>query len=228
MTEKLKKFGPPIVTLALLVYTAAFSKLQIVTAGVDQYLKRCAAAIENLPLEVGDFRGKRQDMEARARDFLMPNAERTILYTNWADRNQQAFYSVIQTPDARFMTGHAPPNCYPGNGYTITEAKDRVWKVGELEIKGIQYRVERNEIGGLSRRTVQNFYIFPDGHFGASLKELDRAAEDYRQLKFGVTQVQLVTHTNLSDTTRDEIFQRLVGSERSLEMIRTLRTGISK
>ena len=69
----------------------------------------------------------------------------------------------------------------------------------------------------------------PDGHFGATLRELDEAAQDYRRLKYGVSQVQLVTSgTGLSDAQRDEIFQNLVGSERSIEMIRVLRSGIPK
>jgi hypothetical protein len=82
--------------------------------------------------------------------------------------------------------------------------------------------------GRLQRINIRNFFIFPDGHFGATLADLDDAAADYRKLKYGVTQVQLLTGPDLTDRQRDEVFSTLVGSERSLDMIRILRTGIGK
>jgi hypothetical protein len=190
---------------------------------VDDFMARSKAAIEALPLKIGDWEGTRLPLEAQARDLLKPNAEcetRYVVGRNWVD------YSVIQAADSRFMTGHAPMNCYVNGGCKTLEQVDRVWKVGEFDIKGVEYVFERPNLGGVIN--VRNFFIFPDGHFGATLKELDQAAADYRKLKYGVVQVQVITPADISDAQRNEIFKRLVGSERSLEMIRILRTGIPK
>ena len=83
-------------------------------------------------------------------------------------------------------------------------------------------------LGKTQAWTVQNFYIFPDGHFGSSGEELDRAAADYRRVAYGAAQVQVVTGTATSQAVRDEVWRDLVGSEKSLEMIRILRSGIPK
>jgi hypothetical protein len=231
MPKAVKQFGPVLATLALLAGIAGFARLNIATDGVDAFMSRSKQAIEALPLKLGTWEGKGEPLEAEARDLLRPNAESRILYV-WEPRGQGnwAEYSVIQAADSRFMTGHAPMNCYPNNGYATLKQTDTVWKVGDLEIKGTEYSFQRTEPNLFVRKlNVRNFFIFPDGHFGATLKELDDAASNYRKLKYGVVQVQVVTSGDgLSEKQRNEIFQNLVGSERSIEMIRILRSGIPK
>ena len=134
----------------------------------------------------------------------------------------------VPAEDVRHMVGHAPANCYPGSGFEIARTTDRDWRVGPLDIRGIEYVVQRPLADGrVERLNVSSFFIFPDGTFGATLADVDRAAADYRRIKYGVTQVQLVTAgQGLTERQRDEIFRTIVGSESSLEMIRVLRTGI--
>lgn len=230
MLKLLKQFGPIVVTLGLLAYLAGFARLEIVTRGVNEYMARSKSAIEALPLQVGKWSGERKAIEDRARELLKPNAESSILYTMYERYvKYQASYSVIQAADSRFMTGHAPSNCYPGTGWEITRQVNRVWRVGEFDINGTEYVVQRPGANGrMDMLNIRNFFIFPDGHFGSSLGELDAAASDYRKLKYGVAQVQLLTGVGVTEKQRDEIFSTLVGSERSLEMIRILRTGIPK
>jgi hypothetical protein len=136
---------------------------------------------------------------------------------------------VIQAADSRFMAGHAPMNCYPNSGFQTEKQVSTTWRVGEFEkVDGIEYTFRKQRADGQwDAVNVRNFFIFPDGHFSASLKELDQAAQDYRRLKYGVAQVQLLTSVNLTDAQRNEIFSDLVGSQKSLEMIRVLRTGMS-
>jgi hypothetical protein len=229
MSKWLKQFGPIVVTLAMLGYIAGFAKLRIATEGVAEFRERSRVAMAALPEKVGLWEATRQQLDARAKDLLQPNAESTLLYKDRIT-STQAYYSVIQVKDSRYMTGHAPMNCYPGNGFTIKSQVDRVWRVGEMDVKGIEYVVTRTLPDGKGQIwNVRSFYIFPDGHFGATLRELDQAAEDYRKLAYGVAQVQLVTFDpRLTDKQRDDIFSTLVGSERSLELIRTLRTGIPR
>ncbi len=231
MSSVLKQFGPVIATVALLAGLAGFARLNIATEGVDDFMARSKAAIDGLPTKLGTWEATKRPLEAEARDLLKPNAENRLVY-EWKERmgleSYWAEYSVIQAADSRFMTGHAPMNCYPNNGYTTTRQIERVWSVGGLNIKGIEYGFKRNEAQGVRALNVRNFFIFPDGHFGATLKELDEAASNYRKLKYGVVQVQVVMPENLPEQKQNEIFYRLVGSERSLEMIRILRSGIPK
>jgi hypothetical protein len=195
---------------------------------VAEFQTRSKAAIDALPLQVGDWVGQRKELDAAAKDLLKPNAETTLLYTN-KRTGAEAYYAVVQVQDCRHMIGHSPPVCYPGNGWTITAKIPRTWKLGEFEIPGMEYRMERTTaLGKTQAWTVQNFYIFPDGRFGSSGEELDRAAADYRRVAYGAAQVQVVTGTATPQAVRDEVWRVLVGSEKSLEMIRILRSGIPK
>lgn len=225
-----KQYLPLIATLAMLAYLAFFAKLEIATAGVPEYMARSKAAIEALPLHVGPFEAVKQPLDVQAQDLLKPNAENCLYYTGIL-HNQRvgAMYSVIQAADSRFMTGHAPIHCYKNAGWDILSITDKVWRIDGIDIAGKEY-VVRKDLGetGPVTRNVRNFFIFPDGHFGATLEELEQAAQDYRKLKYGVTQVMLVTAGALTDVQRNEIFERLVGSEQSVHMIRTLRSGIPR
>jgi hypothetical protein len=226
MSNVVKQSGPVIATLIMLACLAGFSHLEIATKGVEAFRARSKQAIEALPLMVGDWEGERHPLEAAARDLLKPNAEASLLYRN-KKTNAEAYYAVVQVQDGRHMIGHSPPICYPSNGWTITSQTARIWRVGEFEIPGTEYRIERPTTQGRTQAwTVQNFYIFPDGSFGASGQALDRAAADYRRLAYGAAQVQVVTGTSVSEATRDEMWRVLVGSEKSLEMMRILRAGI--
>jgi hypothetical protein len=228
MIDWFKHSGPVVVTLVMLACLAGFSRLGIATEGVEAFQARSKAAIEALPLQVGDWVGERKQLDAAAKDLLQPNAERTLLYTN-KRTGAEAYYAVVQVQDCRHMIGHSPPVCYPGNGWTITARVPHTWKLGEFDIPGMEYRMERSTaLGKTQAWTVQNFYIFPDGHFGSSGEELDRAAADYRRVAYGAAQVQVVTGTATPQAVRDEVWRVLVGSEKSLEMIRILRSGIPK
>jgi hypothetical protein len=179
-------------------------------------------------MTLGTWRGERRPIDNAARDLLKPNAEATLLYTG-PRPGDEAYYAVVQVTDSRNMVGHAPAVCYPGNGWTIRRETQRTWHVGEFDIPGVEYELERSFKGQVQAWTVRNFYIFPDGRFGSTGEELNRAAEDYRRLAYGAAQVQVVTATAaMTERMRDEVFRALVGSEKSLEMIRVLRAGIPK
>ena len=228
MRDRVRQSGPVVVTLVMLACLAGFSRLGIATEGVEAFRTRSKAAIEALPVQVGDWVGERKQLDAAAKDLLKPNAETTLLYQN-KRTGAEAYYAVVQVQDCRHMIGHSPPVCYPGTGWTITARIPHTWKLGEFEIPGMEYRMERQAgLGKTQAWTVQNFYIFPDGHFGSSGEELDRAAADYRRVAYGAAQVQVVTGTATSQAVRDEVWRDLVGSEKSLEMIRILRSGIPK
>jgi len=172
--------------------------------------------------------GERHALDEAARELLKPNAEASLLYKN-KKTGQEAYYALVQVRKSRDMVGHSPTVCYPGNGWTITRQSPQRWRLGEFEILGVEYELERRSgKGQLQAWTIRNFYIFPDGQFGATPAELDRVAEDYRRMAYGVAQIQLVTTSGLSRAARDEVFRTLVGSEKSLEMIRVLRAGIPK
>jgi hypothetical protein len=228
MIDRVKESGPVVVTLVMLACLAGFSRLGIATEGVEAFRTRSKAAIEALPVQVGDWVGERKQLDAAAKDLLKPNAETTLLYQN-KRTGAEAYYAVVQVQDCRHMIGHSPPVCYPGNGWTILSRTPRTWRVGEFEIPGMEYRLERSSaLGKTQAWTVQNFYIFPDGRFGSTGEELDRAAADYRRVAYGAAQVQVVTGTATPQAVRDEVWRVLVGSEKSLEMIRILRSGIPK
>ena len=88
--------------------------------------------------------------------------------------------------------------------------------------------MSRRSAGQEHRWNVRHFFVFPDGKTDPTLAEVDRYAEDYRRVAYGIAQVQFVTHDAMADSQREQAFKELVGSERSLELFRILRTGIPK
>jgi hypothetical protein len=255
-TISARQFLPAVVAAVMLVLLAGFGRLEVVSTGRAEFMTRARAAVDALPttVEYRDERakparverweGRRLPLGDAERELLRPNAERTIAYTNDVFKTKRGpvavrdvYYTVIQSEGASYMTGHAPVNCYPGNNYEILKQHDRVWRLGEMDVRGTQYAFRRTDVDGKTRvKHVRNFFIFPDGHFASALSDLESTAADYRKVRYGVTQVQLVivveAHDRggqfLTDDEQDEIFTQLVGSERSLDMIRTLRTGIPK
>jgi hypothetical protein len=234
MSKTVTQFLPVAAAGVMLAALAGFGRLEVVRVGVPEYMARAKAAVEALPMKVGNWEAQRQQLDVRAAELLKPNAENSLLYTykgnGGGGRGVQAYYTVVQTDDAAFMTGHAPMNCYPGNNYQTLKQVDRTWRIGEFDVRGTEYVFQRAQPdGSMYTLNVRSFFIFPDGTFASSLTALDTAASDYRKVKYGVAQVQLVTPgLGLTEKQHDEIFSTLVGSERSLEMIRILRTGIPK
>jgi hypothetical protein len=222
----IKQSGPVVVTLVMLACLAGFSRLRIATEGVEEFRARSKQAVNALPLNIGNWEGERRALDAAAVDLLKPNAEASLLYRNRQNK-AEAFLAIVQVHDCRHMIGHTPPVCYPGNGWDIVKQSQRTWRVAEFDIPGIEYRIERTSAQGQKQAwTIQNFYIFPNGQFGATGAELNRAAADYRRLAYGAAQVQIVSLTAMKEEIRQQIWQELVGSKECLEMIRVLRSGI--
>jgi len=227
------QLAPIGLTLVLLTGVWALVPLPVVKVGAAEFHARSKAAIEGLPKEIhgrtasaGVWVGTRKELDARSIALLQPNCELTLQYSN-KRTDQHAYLSVIQVSDARTMAGHAPVNCYPGTGWTINRVEHRNLRLKDVEFRPAVYHMSRNSLGGTTRWVVYDLFIFPDGRMGTTLEEIDRVAQDYRKMKYGIAHVQVVTwDALLTDKERDEIFSILVGSESCLKMVRTLRTGI--
>ncbi|HYE20334.1 MAG TPA: exosortase/archaeosortase family protein [Tepidisphaeraceae bacterium] len=214
--------------LLILGCVLGLAPLPVVKVGVDEFHERSRLAVDALPLKVGTWDGVRQDLDPRERELLQPNAERTIRYTD-AHTGRQAYLSVVQVPDARLMAGHAPANCYPGAGWTIESAEARKLTVGGTDFAPLAYSMNRQTPQGAQRWVVYDFFVFPDGRDGTSLAEIDRFAQDYRKLKYGICHVQVVTwDPRMTTHERDQVFSTLVGSERFRDMVRVMRTGMPR
>jgi hypothetical protein len=227
----IRQFAPVVVTLGLLGYIAGFAHLEVTTTGVAEFRERSKAAMFAVPRKVGDWVAESVEIDAKAKELLQANAGFSFRYRD--NRGREAIYMVVQVRDARHMSGHAPVHCYPGTGWTILSQTPKTWELGdaagEIEIHGTEYRMRRLTSGGLDQVwNVRHFFVFPDGTIGSTLGEVDAAAEDYRRLAYGVTQVQFITPDVMPQGQREQAFKELVGSERSLEMFRVLRTGIPK
>ncbi len=228
MTPGLRKLAPIALTLALLACVAA-ARLVVVRTGVPEFQERSRRAVEGLSKTVGTWRGEAQPpMDAHARELLDPNADASFAFRN-ARTGATAYFSVVQVKDAENMTGHAPMNCYPAVNFTIDKVDHRTFTMGGMEIAPAIYSMHRELPEGRQQGVVYSFFVFPDGTIGTSLADLDRFAANYRKLAYGVAHVQVLTwNPAMTDKQRDEIFSILVGSERCLEMVRVLRTGIPK
>jgi hypothetical protein len=74
--------------------------------------------------------------------------------------------------------------------------------------------------------SIQNFFVLPNGKIVRDMEDVTAAAKDYRELVYGVAQVQLLFDAATERAERDRIFAQVIGSNRDL--IETLRNGVPR
>ncbi|MFW6061969.1 MAG: exosortase-associated EpsI family protein, partial [Planctomycetota bacterium] len=83
----------------------------------DPYHRRVAERIANIPYTIGDWKGEDVSVPRSAVELLQPNALCSRQYRN-QKTGQVLSLLVVHCRDARDMTGHYPPVCYPAHGWT--------------------------------------------------------------------------------------------------------------
>jgi hypothetical protein len=221
MRNRLIHFAAPLATIALLAGMTAADKLRIDPREADAFHTRAAAAISSVPKMLGNwYAGKDIRMPEDAQGLLKPNGYLDRLYLNLSTgaRVEMLF---VQCRDTRDMQGHYPPVCYPSHGCKMNIAGDaQTWKAADLSIPGTEYTVA---FPTGERRIIRNFFVLPSGKIVPNMESVNAAAKDYRELVFGVTQIQLLFDATLSLDKRDAIFAELIGPNENL--IQTLRHG---
>ena len=136
------------------------------------------------------------EIPSGALNILRPNAYLSRKYQRIGPgRSLFATLMVIHCRDARDMSGHYPPVCYPRGGWEYDPSD--VWN-GSLErpdAMDLNYRIYKfNRIGsdGIQRTiTVADSFILPRGKSTPEMSEVLKSASRARRSAEGVAQIQI-------------------------------------
>jgi hypothetical protein len=181
-----------------------------------EFHARVRAEAERLPRRIGDWVGTDVAPPAAAVSLLKPNVLRGVSYVNSVTR-ETASLTVVQCRDARDMSGHWPPSCYPSHGWTLRETeKKEIALDAKRTVPVTVYRFTIEAIDRYEEILVYNFFARPDGVMEDGRGGVRSAAEDPRMKVFGATQFQVVFDSSMQEERRDEVFRTLVGGVSSL------------
>ena len=158
------------------------------------------------------------EIPSGALDILRPNAYLSRKYQRIGPgRSLFATLMIIHCRDARDMSGHYPPVCYPRGGWQPTPSG--VWngKVERPDALDLNYRIYKfSRIGsdGIQRTiTVADSFILPRGKSTPEMSDVLKSAGRARRSAEGVAQIQIylegdVPIENARDVV-DEILEAL-------------------
>jgi hypothetical protein len=175
----------------------------------DAYHMTIRGAAEGVPRRIGDWVGTDVDPPAAAVSLLRPNLLRGLRFEN-SSTKERATLMIVQCSDARDMTGHWPPNCYPAHGWTLRGTRKKVLDVHRFRVPVSVYQFTIEAIDRYEEILVYNFFARPDGVIEDGRAGVYKAAEDPRMKVFGAAQFQVVFESSMPEDRRDEVFGILI------------------
>ncbi len=187
----------PIVAIALLLLLPMMLPDESVSAAAyEPRNARIAEAMEDVPWQIGRWRGQPADMPKAAQEVLHANAMLSRQYIELGT-GLQAMLVIVHTSDMRDMQGHYPPKCYPAHGWELDSDEGGVEtiaaRMGESRsLDCTRYHFHMNDDWGSQRRIrVFNFFVLPDGRTARDEKALDAMAGRTATSAMGVAQIQI-------------------------------------
>ena len=190
---------PPLFAILMLIVMVASRSL--VTSYADPVaIEVIQKELEKLPSQLG------QSGHAwiKTREVPVPTGQAQLLglsaFLSREYRRLQTFPSVsailfiAHCGDARSMSGHHPPNCYPSSGWILDEKQTFSWKLGrrdgrEMEAKA--YSFSRAGDSSLQLWVINGFFM--NGNFFAgTLEEAEKVAKPSLLGGNGLSQFQIL------------------------------------
>jgi hypothetical protein len=200
---------PVLVTLVLLAGLAADTLSRPRPKDADQFHAKVYDGVTAIPLTIGGtWRGSVLPDQPAAVKLLRPNVMLHRRYVSEKHPGRAVDFLLVHCRDARDMTGHYPPNCYPAHGYTSLgglKASPVEWRVGDRVIEGMEYGYTRMDDGRVTACVVSNLLVLPNGRFVRGMTEVREAAADYLRQFYGAAQVQIVMDATVPEEERREI-----------------------
>lgn len=222
MLSKASLLAPLASGLLLAGIALEWGLLHAPAEGADAYHARVRRAVEGIPLRIGPWQGVDLEMPEEALEMLQPNAVLSRSYRR-PGSGRSIKLLLVHCRDARDLSNHYPPVCYPGSGWELQSARPRDWRAGGATIPGTEYHFRSPRLGGAPSIVVANFLIRPTGEIDRGMAGVRSAAVDPRRKVFGAGQVQLVFPGDQPEDSRDEAFAELVGA--CLPAVRAIQAG---
>lgn len=213
----------PVLCLALLGAVEAQRATQLKPKDAEPYHARAAVAVRGTVRSIsveGEPWSAQQVPVPEAAVKLLGNAEalRLSFHGRTSGHDCTAELLVVHCQDSRDMTGHYPPVCYPGSGYTETSRNlmQHATTAFGLTVPYVEYAFEKETTGRQSKIVVYNFFVVPGRGVVRDIRDVRDAAEDYQRRFFGATQLQLVVSAELPPSWRDRIFRSMLDANEPL------------
>jgi hypothetical protein len=210
MTKLVSNLAAPAVALALagglFLQMRAYARVDDPSA----FHARVAEAVKALPIRMGPWEGTDTPAPPAAGKLLRPNA---ILCRNYRDEEGRRWAKLVfvHCKDARDMSGHYPPNCYPGNGWTMKgEPVVETHELWGREVPIAEYRFSRAELNREISTIVYDFFVLPSGRFCTRMEDVRGVSGDYRSRPLGCAQVQVVMDAGTREEERPQILREML------------------
>ena len=202
MARPLLRFLPPLLSLALalglFLHVRAFAA-QDDTAPFHQKVREAVAAI---PVRIGDWEGADRKIPPAAGKLLKPNTLFCRQYRQ-VSTGRGVTVLLVHCRDARDMTGHYPPICYPGHGWTLDswDQKETIPLWGG-EATFAVYQFSRTEVRTFLQCTIYNLFVLPRAGLVTEMDQVVKSSGDYRVRPYGAAQVQVIFDSGMPEWER--------------------------
>ena len=210
MPRFLTRLASPALAAALVGGLALQMRTFAVADDTTAFHARVKAAVEAIPARIGDWEGVESAVPDAAGQLLRPNVlfARTYHETNgplWAK------LIVIHCKDTRDMSGHYPPNCYSGSGWTQQgEPAMRQFQLWGRTVPVAEYRFTRVEFRGTIDWRIYDFFVLPRAGFVTSMTEIQNASGDYRTRPYGAAQIQVIMDAQMESADRERVLHLML------------------
>lgn len=222
--RSLRRIAPLIIALLLLLAIDVRGYFQPAPKGAKKYREHVMAIARTLPRTFGNWHGRDVPLPKSAVSLLQPTVDLCRQFSN-NKTGQSATLMIIDCSDTRNLTGHYPPNCYPGNGWILEKSMPRTWHIQGSRIPGMEYKFRRGTFDTETQIYVDDFFIMPDGRFLPTEKDFIRHAGTFNDRFFGAAQLELTLPGNMLPTDRMKVFYQLVGP--NWKLIDAILHGVS-
>lgn len=166
-------------------------------------------AAEAAPFRVGRWTGTDVPLPPAAWSLLRPNALLSRHFTS--DTGEQVTLILVQCADARDMSGHYPPVCYPSRGWMVSAPPEPVTlNPSSTPIPATRYEFVRRGLSHEQGITIYDFFILPRKGYASTMRQVRAHASDVAGRAFGAAQVQFVFDTSTGRQTEQEAIADLL------------------
>lgn len=174
--------------------------------GPELYHESVRASFFRMPSSVQGWHAEDAPLTAPATRALKPNAVYSVRLTDPVT-GQSFSASVIHCRFIEDMGAHAPPVCYPNNGWTPMGERQIPVQVTGQSIQASEYSFNRIQDQRVVQLRTVNFFVLPNGRTEHDHRVLYDLARNPWPDAWGVARVQLVFSSSFSREERRRLTQ---------------------
>ena len=214
VARRVGRAAPVVAMLMLLAWPAVLAR----GGATDAELARqasIAASMKDVPQILGRWASTDVVVPTEATQILHPNA---ILSRRFSEigGSRVVTLALIHCSDVRDMNGHAPPKCYPANGWSIDSNITKTLVVEADDGRKWPLRFDRftraENSGGVRVMSVLHAFLLPDGRLVNEMEALSERSVRKAVSVQGVAQIQFVFDGDVAAELTAEVVKELLSA----------------